>query len=65
VEGPHKGQIRRAVTLLSNGIHKHKKKHPHGTAGRRVAPVERGQLSVDDARPPKLGKTADITRGGR
>jgi len=62
-KGPHKGPTA-GVTLLSNGIHKHKKKHPHGLPAAGVARSSEGSFSVTTLAPPKLGKTADITRAG-
>ncbi len=60
-KGSHKRPTA-GVTLLSNGIHKHK--HPHGLPAAGVARSSEGNFSVTDVAPPKLGKTADITRAG-
>ena len=60
-KGSHKRPTA-GVTLLSNGIHKHK--HPHALPAAGVARSTEGSFSVTTLAPPKLGKTADITRAG-
>jgi hypothetical protein len=52
------------VTPLSNGSHKKKRKHAHESPTAGAARVSEGSFSVTDVAPPKLGKTADITRAG-